>query len=540
MRHGGRRYTDSIRCGLNNPTRRDDGIRSSDRVTAMTPPPALSQAVRQSGIPDRETIPKAPPPSSGLVARLLDSCELSAFGVTVDLVLLYLASVAAVLGAGRAHVGVRDWWLALLYPLIVVCLARFRRWPSPRLEVSALDTAAEVLGGVSLAAMLMIAVDEIVGGGHPIALALRLWLFALVYLGAGRAMLVSLRRHARRTGALARPTLIVGSGAVGEHVAQRLLGRPEYGLRPIGFLDVDWHRSRDADGLGGLPILGTTDELAQVVHRTGARHVIVAFSSQPDHANVGLVRRCEQLGLDVSLVPRLFESINERVALDRVGGMPLLTLRSIDPKGWQFATKHALDRVLALLALVVGAPLLVIIAGMVRVSSSGPVLFRQRRVGRDEKAFEMYKFRTMVGQSADEEFLPPDGMGPGGVEGADRRTAVGRWLRWTSLDELPQLLNVLRGEMSLVGPRPERPEFVERFTRDVYGYEQRHRVKSGITGWAQVNGLRGRTPIADRVEWDNYYIRNWSLAFDLRILALTLVDVFRDRGVASDSPPTVD
>jgi lipopolysaccharide/colanic/teichoic acid biosynthesis glycosyltransferase len=126
------------------------------------------------------------------------------------------------------------------------------------------------------------------------------------------------------------------------------------------------------------------------------------------------------------------------------------------------------------------------------------------------------------------------------VEAADRRTTVGRWLRWTSLDELPQLFNVLRGDMSLVGPRPERPEFVERFTRDVYGYEQRHRVKSGITGWAQVNGLRGQTSIADRVEWDNYYIRNWSLAFDLRILALTVVVILRSRGVASDSPPTID
>jgi exopolysaccharide biosynthesis polyprenyl glycosylphosphotransferase len=503
---------------------------SNRQVKAMTPPPAISQAV---------PIPKIPP-SSGLAARLLDSSELSAPSVTVDLVLLYLAVLAAVLGAGRAHVQVRDWWLAMLFPLIVVSLARFRRWPSPRLDVSVIDVAAEVLGGVSVAAMLMIAVDEIAGGAHPVALAVRLWLFAIVYLGAGRAVLVSLRRHARRTGALARPTLIVGAGAVGEQVAQRLLGRPEYGLLPVGFIDVDWRSPDDARAFSRLPTLGTTDELVQVVHQTGARHVILAFSSQPDHANVAFVRQCEQMGLDVSLVPRLFESINERIALDRVGGMPLLTLRSIDPKGWQFATKHALDRGLALLTLIVGAPLLAMIAGAVRVSSPGPILFRQRRVGRDGKAFEMYKFRTMVGEAEGETFLLPDGIAPGGIETADRRTPVGRWLRWTSLDELPQLLNVLRGDMSLVGPRPERPEFVERFAREVYGYEHRHRVKSGITGWAQVNGLRGQTSIADRVEWDNYYIRNWSLSFDLRILALTIVDVFRFRGAASDSPPTID
>jgi len=504
----------------------------------MTPPPVL-KAVSPSAVPEPTDIPA--PSSPRLLERVLDFADVSEFGVVIDLALLYLASVAALLGAGRAHVEVRDWWLTMLFPLIVVFLSRFRRWPVPRLEVSVIDSAAEVLGGVSAAAMLMIAVDEIVGGGHPVALSVRLWLFALVYLGAWRAVLISLRRHARRTGAIARPTLIVGAGVVGEHVAQRLLGRPEYGLRPVGFLDVDWRGSSEALSGSALPTLGTTDELAQVVHRTGARHVILAFSSQPDHANVAFVRECEQLGLDVSLVPRLFESINERVALDRVGGMPLLTLRSISPKGWQFATKHTLDRVLALMALIVGAAPLAVIALLVRVSSPGPVLFRQRRVGRDGKAFEMFKFRTMVGRPDDEEeFFLPDGVAPGGVEAADRRTSVGRWLRSTSLDELPQLFNVLRGEMSLVGPRPERPEFVERFTRDVYGYEQRHRVKSGITGWAQVNGLRGQTSIADRVEWDNYYIRNWSLGFDLRILALTVVVVFRGRGIASDSPPTID
>ena len=511
-------------------------LRSRRRVSAMSRQSVLSEAVRPPVIAEAATV--AQPLSSGLVARLLDSCELSGFGFTVDLILLYLASVAAVLGAGPAHVRGRDWWLAMFYPLIVVFLARFRRWPSPRLDVSVIDTAVEVVGGVSFAAMLLIAVDDIAGGGHPIALALRLWLFALVYLGAGRAVLVSWRRHARRTGALARPTLIIGSGAVGEHVAQRLLGRPEYGLRPIGFLDVDWGSPNDSGRLHRLPILGTTDELAQVVDRTGARHVIVAFSSEPDQAHVVLVRRCEQMGLDVSMVPRLFESINERVALDRVGGMPLLTLRSIDPKGWQFATKHALDRVLALLAVVIGAPIFAGVAIAVRASSPGPILFRQRRVGRDGREFEMYKFRTMVGPATEDAFLLAEGMAPGGVEGADRRTAAGRWLRSTSLDELPQLFNVLRGDMSLVGPRPERPEFVARFERDVYGYEQRHRVKSGITGWAQVNGLRGRTSIADRVEWDNYYIRNWSLGFDVRILALTLVDFFRDRGLADDSPPS--
>jgi lipopolysaccharide/colanic/teichoic acid biosynthesis glycosyltransferase len=192
------------------------------------------------------------------------------------------------------------------------------------------------------------------------------------------------------------------------------------------------------------------------------------------------------------------------------------------------------------------SPVMLIAAIAVALSSPGPVLFRQRRVGRDGKVFDFYKFRSMrlspaqpakgdqeAREQDDEEagaleFLLGGDTAPGGVEGADRRTAVGRFLRRSSLDELPQLLNVLRGDMSLIGPRPERPEFVKLFRQDVLRYGDRHRVKSGITGWAQVHGLRGQTSLAERVEWDNYYIANWSLGLDMKILALTLSALFHN------------
>jgi lipopolysaccharide/colanic/teichoic acid biosynthesis glycosyltransferase len=183
----------------------------------------------------------------------------------------------------------------------------------------------------------------------------------------------------------------------------------------------------------------------------------------------------------------------------------------------------------------------------VRLSSPGSVLYRQRRIGRDGRAFDLYKFRSMRLESrraasssqdagspngtTDEtglQFLLGGDTAPGGVEGEDRRTAVGRALRRTSLDELPQLLNVLRGEMSIIGPRPERPEFVELFEHDIARYGDRHRVKSGITGWAQVHGLRGQTSLAERVEWDNYYIAHWSLGLDVKILVLTVAALFHD------------
>ena len=231
----------------------------------------------------------------------------------------------------------------------------------------------------------------------------------------------------------------------------------------------------------------------------------------------------------VSLVPRLYESINERTPLDHLGGLPLLSLHPTDPHSWQFAVKHAFDRAFATLALAALAPLMLALTVAVKMSSPGPVLFRQRRVGRDGHTFDLLKFRTMRDGAA-EGFTPFDGLAPGGVEGLDRRTQIGRWLRQTSLDELPQFLNVLRGDMSVVGPRPERPEYVSMFAQDVERYEERHRVRSGITGWAQVKGLRGQTSIADRVEWDNYYIQNWSLRLDLRIIAMTITEVLRLRG----------
>jgi lipopolysaccharide/colanic/teichoic acid biosynthesis glycosyltransferase len=207
--------------------------------------------------------------------------------------------------------------------------------------------------------------------------------------------------------------------------------------------------------------------------------------------------------------------------------------------------KHGFDRMFALVLLMLLSPLLAISALAVRMSSPGPVLFRQRRVGCDGRPFDLLQFRSMKLQpktaipgwddgaamgrrdNAAMEFLLGGDTAPGGVEGEDRRTAVGRFMRRTSIDELPQLLNVLRGDMSLIGPRPERPEFVELFEHDIDRYGDRHRVKSGITGWAQVHGLRGQTSLAERVEWDNYYIAHWSLGLDVKILLLTFVAMVR-------------
>lgn len=464
------------------------------------------------------------------VGRLLDGRIWSQARLLMDALVLCLAATAAFYAAPIPRWGGAG-WLAAVFPALTLVILRARQDPDERLGGTVLDTAGHVIGAASLSAMMMVAAGSIIGGTHPVGLALRLWLFATVYLSVARIVLASIRVQARRNHALATPTLILGSGVVAERVVNRLTTDRGYGLRPVGFLDSDPMPTLDYSPASAIPVLGGLDDLGDAIRQTGARRLILAFSSEPDHVLLEKIRECEKLGVEVSLVPRMFEAINDRAVLDHLGGLPLISLHPTDPRGWEFAVKHGLDRGIAVIALAGLAPVLGVIALAVRLTSPGPALFRQRRVGRDGRVFDVLKFRTMrePNPGRDNEFVPPEGCAPGGVEGEDRTTRLGRWLRATSLDEVPQLINVLRGEMSVVGPRPERPQFAALFGAEVSGYEDRLRVKSGITGWAQVNGLRGQTSIADRVEWDNHYIRNWSLGFDVKIMMLTVAEILRLR-----------
>jgi lipopolysaccharide/colanic/teichoic acid biosynthesis glycosyltransferase len=253
---------------------------------------------------------------------------------------------------------------------------------------------------------------------------------------------------------------------------------------------------------------------------------VLVAGAAADAAIGVLARACAAEGLGVCVRTAAGEA-GGALAVEQVGPLPLVRVRPVEPHAWQFAVKHALDRLFAAGALLAVAPLFAGLALAVRLGSPGPVLFRQRRVGRDGREFDMLKFRSMrVAPPAPVASLRlPSGSAPGGVEGADRRTAIGTILRRTSLDELPQLVNVLRGDMSLVGPRPERPEYVDRFTRDVERYGERHRLKSGMTGLAKVNGLRGKTSIHDRVAYDNHYVEHWTPWLDVKILLRTVLAV---------------
>lgn len=492
----------------------------------MTPAELKTRAaeiVRERVAPPAGMLPVGGP---SLLSRLLDGTSSLWLRPAVDAVALILAVVLTIRWPGEPLPADHVWPLFFFLP-IAMGLLFARGMYSQRLRSTVLDSVVPVAGSLSVAAMALALIDIYAGGAalDP-AVFVHAWALALFFAGFGRIALVFAQRAARHRGLASHLTLIVGAGFVGARIARRLEERPEYGLRPVGFLDST-PLGIEARDETHVPVLGAPADLEWIAQLTGADHVVLAFSAQPDEELVEIVRDCEELGLEVLIVPRLFDSLNHRASYEPLGGLPLQRLRNVSPLGWQFALKHAVDRVVATFLLLFLSPLMIAIAAGVKLTSPGPVLFRQQRVGRDGKVFDVLKFRSMASVVEGAGFEPGAGAAPGGVEGDDRRTKFGKALRRRSLDELPQLINVARGQMSIVGPRPERPEFVELFQADINRYGDRHRVKSGITGWAQVHGLRGQTSLADRVEWDNFYIEHWSLSLDLKVLALTFVAIFR-------------
>jgi len=445
-----------------------------------------------------------------------------------DVVMLAAAAVAAEVTV-MASAAMSPWNLVLYGGLALAIMAArggYRQQLSPSvakdLHMATLATAVAVMVSATASAALS-------SRPNGMASAAALWLFSLAFVTAGRSWVYWTEHATRCRGVRLRRTLIVGAGVVGQVVAQRLLADPGVGLVPIGFLDKEPREGTQ------LPVLGASWDLEDVVQRSDVEHVVVCFSTAPDDVLLRLFDECERLNVGVTVVPRLFERMPSRLTLEHLGGIPLMSIRRPNPRGLMFGVKHALDRVVAVVLLTLVTPLLVAAAIGVLVSLGRPIFFRQPRISRGGQPFDMLKFRTMTGRpeergesdagwarrqlgEADAEAGTPD---------VDHRTRVGRVLRKSSIDELPQLLNVVRGEMSLVGPRPERIHYVDVFQDQIYRYNDRHRVKSGITGWAQVNGLRGNTSLADRVEWDNYYVENWSLLLDLKILGITLVSVVK-------------
>ena len=403
-------------------------------------------------------------------------------------------------------------WPVAVFVLGVLGVCALRGQYASRITLSITKDLGTMALAVTVPLMAIATLDGFDSRVRPYA---ELAVASLALLLLGRAIAYAGIRRARTNGGLSRRVLIVGAGQVAERFADVLEEHPAYGLHPVGLLDDC------ADEALSHPMLGGIDELDDVLRRHRIDQVVLAFGVNRDPDLVRVIRSCENADVDMYVVPRFFELGIQTAArdVDVVWGYPLVRLRRSTLRSSGRLAKRVFDSGISAVMLALVAPIYAVLALGVKFSSPGPVYFRQQRIGKNGRVVEVLKFRSMrVNSQSDTQWT---------VGEDERVTKVGRLMRKTSLDELPQLWNVLRGDMSLVGPRPERPFFVDQFEKEVPRYCDRHRVPVGLTGLAQVNGLRGDTSIEDRAWFDNHYIENWSVGGDLLILARTAGAVIR-------------
>jgi exopolysaccharide biosynthesis polyprenyl glycosylphosphotransferase len=433
--------------------------------------------------------------------------------VLADVVAFAAATAITLPGSLTAHS------LSLAFLLLVFWRAGLYR---SRLTLSLLDDLPYVLAAVIVAWTFKVAAFSVVSGVDPPG---RQVVHTVVLLAAVLVVrLVAYRvvHTARCRGFVRHRTLVVGAGQVGVRVATTLLERHNYGLDPIGFLDAE--TPADDAALLPLPLLGGYGRLARVIPEQAVRDVIVAYGGVDEDELVDILRTCDRLDVEVFIVPRLFELHDSNRYTDEIWGIPLVRRRrSVYRSPW-WRAKRLVDAVVAAVSLLLLTPVLAACALAVRLEGGPGIIFRQERVGLDGRPFQVLKFRSL--KPVDE----GESRTQWNIKHDDRLGPVGRFLRASSLDELPQLWNILRGDMSLVGPRPERPHFVDQFSAHIPRYTARHRVPAGLTGWAQSHGLRGDTSIEDRARFDNYYIENWSPWLDVKIVLKTVGQVLRRQG----------
>ncbi|WP_248928719.1 undecaprenyl-phosphate glucose phosphotransferase [Paenibacillus hamazuiensis] len=340
----------------------------------------------------------------------------------------------------------------------------------------------------------------------------------IIFVSIYRFVLKVFLRKIREKGYNNRFVLIIGAGSVGRKFCQNLKVHPEIGYKVIGFLD-DFQKEHDIQNKNIEPILGTIDQLSQIIDNTIVDEVIIALPLEAHKKLPSIINQCEKAGVRTLIIPDYFDILPSKPFFDNFAGIPLINVRDVPlDEMTNRLLKRAFDIVFSLSAILILSPLLIIIAVGVKISSPGPIIFKQERVGLNRRTFMMYKFRSMRA-------LPPGVVDTGWTTANDpRKTKFGAFLRKTSLDELPQFFNVLLGHMSVVGPRPERPYYVEQFKEEIPKYMIKHHIRPGITGWAQACGLRGDTSIEDRIKHDIYYIENWSFIFDIKIIFKTIAN----------------
>lgn len=409
--------------------------------------------------------------------------------------------------------------MLLIVPIFVAHgLYRSRRTVSYSEELYGVFTAVSIDAVLVIVATVLLARDFI----YSRAVVVFGWALSVALITLVRYFYYTMRASLRSAGIGTERVLIVGTNATAKIIYERILQSPQLGYQPIGFLRC--HGGVGLERFEGLPVLADLNDIDRVVKQHEIEHVIVAVPGLAHEDLVQLVGKCRAQDINIRVFPDVFQLLAGQVNIDELNGLPLVTVKDIALKGYRLALKRIMDIVISGLGLVVVSGPMLLIALLVKLSDTrAPVFYSQERVGLDGKPFPMIKFRTMKPNAEVQ-------TGPVWTQKDDpRKTRLGSILRRFSLDELPQLVNVLLGEMSLVGPRPERPYFVERFSQIIPRYEERHRERAGLTGWAQVNGLRGNTSIEERTAYDLWYVENWTLWLDLKIILRSLLIPFGDK-----------
>ena len=409
--------------------------------------------------------------------------------------------------------------MMLIHVVTMLVIFFFARMYHQRRAVSRIDLVYVVAASLALGTVIVSGLSTIFlkGTDYPRQMILYVWLFSVICVVIGREVHRQISVNARVAGLARDRALVVGSGDIAASIIRQIKFNPQLGYSIVGAVNGD-----DRVDVEGVPIIGHPEELPRLIDSYHIDEVIIALPEAPHKDLVQLIAWCQRGRVSIKIYPDLFAYMAGGMSVDELGGLPLLSVRDVALRGWKLSLKRGVDVFGAMVGLVLLSPLFLLSALLIKLESNGPVFFSQERCGLDGRPFQMIKFRTM---SQDAE-----SRGPGWTTQNDPRvTPLGRWMRKTNWDEIPNLINVLLGQMSLVGPRPEQTYFVEKFRSAIPRYMERHREKAGMTGWAQVNGLRGDTSLEERTKFDLWYVENWSLWLDVKIIIRTVFQTLSGR-----------
>ncbi len=386
-----------------------------------------------------------------------------------------------------------------------------RRRPVSHLDEFLKITLYNLFAGLTTVALLALFLPDFEYHRQLVIIA---WATIVLVLTLARTIHAQVQWQAQALGIGDDRVLVIGTGEIGQMLMHKIKQNPKLGYQVVGM--VESGRSDRRTFPLDAPVLGTLADIPRVIDKYAIDEVFIGLPESSSQELVNIISLCEREKVGIRVFPDVFQIMASEVTIGDLGGLPLLTIRDVALQGWKITLKRGLDLVVSAGGLVLLSPFMLLSALLIKLDSPGPVFYAQERMGLDARPFKIIKFRTM---RADAEVA-----GPGWTTPDDpRKTNLGAFLRRFNIDELPQLINVLVGDMSLVGPRPERPVYVEQFRQSIPRYMDRHREKAGITGWAQVNGMRGDTSIVERTKYDLWYIENWSLWLDIKIILRTVV-----------------